>query len=308
MDLKRFDAYREALPVPVRYLLVPSLVIVAFLIRMFALPLSAGAQFVTFYPAVALAFYLCGFWPGVLALFLAAAAGYISFFPPFFSLAPRYDAIASVAIFIPCAFVIGYLISRVHEAQKQAGELDNKLAAKQDEENAIFAGLMRRDSLTGLPNRLAATERLRLEFVRMKRSRVPYAVMMIDIDDFNAISATHGHAIGDDVLKTYGQLLRSTLRENDFVARFGDEQFLILLPGTALEQVDIVVDKIRAAVAAAPHEIAGEIAINIGAAAATPEQSGERVAADEADAALFAAKSARHARAEPESALASPSV
>lgn len=308
MDLKKFDAYREALPVPVRYLLAPSLVIAAFLIRMFILPLPAGAQFLTFYPAVAMAFYLCGLWPGVLALFLAATAGYFSFFPPFFSLEPRYDAVASVAVFVPCAFGIGYLISRVHEVQKQAGALDSKLAAKQDEENAIFAGLMRRDSLTGLPNRLAATERLRLEFVRMKRSRAPYAVMMIDIDDFNAISAAHGHSIGDDVLKTYGQLLRSTLRENDFVARFGDERFLILLPGTALEQVDIVIDKIRTAVAAAPHETAGEIVMNIGAAAATPEQSGERVAAEEADAALFAAKSARHERVEPEGVLAAPSV
>jgi diguanylate cyclase (GGDEF)-like protein len=141
----------------------------------------------------------------------------------------------------------------------------------------------------------------------MKRSRIPYAVLMIDIDDFNTISAAHGHAAGDDVLKTYGHVLRNTLRENDFVARFGDERFLILLPGTNLEQADIVVDKIRSAVAAAPHALAGAIAINIGAAAAGPDQSDERVAADEADARLFGAKAARHPGAEPEGAvLASP--
>lgn len=307
MDLKKFDAYREALPDPVRYLLAPSLVIAAFLVRLFVLPLAAGAQFLTFYPAVALAFYLCGRGPGVIALVFAAALGYFGFFPPFFSAAPRYDALVATGVFIPCAFVIGYLISRVHDAQKQAGALDSQLAAKRDEENALIAGLMRRDSLTGLPNRLAATERLRLEFVRMKRSRIPYTVLMIDIDDFNSISASHGHAAGDDVLKTYGQLLRNTLRENDFVARFGDERFLILLPGTNLEQADIVVDKIRSAVAAAPHPTAGTIAVNICAAVAGPEQSDERIAANEADAGLFAAKSARHVRAEPEdSALTSP--
>lgn len=225
MNLKEFDAYREALPVPVKYLLAPSLVLAAFILRLFLLPLEAGAQFLTFYPAVALAFYLCGLWPGVLALLLATAAGYFCFFPPFFSAAPRYDAVASAAVFAPFAFLIGYLISRVHEAQQQAVVLDSRLSAKIDEENAIIAGLMRRDSLTGLPNRLAASERLRLEYVRMKRSKAPYAVLMLDIDDFNMISASHGHAAGDEVLKYYGQLLRHKLRENDFVARFGDERF-----------------------------------------------------------------------------------
>jgi diguanylate cyclase (GGDEF)-like protein len=294
MNLKEFDAYREALPVPVKYLLAPSLVIAAFLLRLFLLPLESGAQFLTFYPAVALAFYLCGVWPGLLALLLSAAAGYFSFFPPYFSAAPRYDAIASVAVFVPFAFLIGYLISRVHEAQQKAVVLDNRLAAKQDEENAIIAGLMRRDSLTGLPNRLAATERLRLEYVRMKRSKLPYAVLMLDIDDFNAISASHGHSVGDEVLKSYGQLLRHKLRENDFVARYGDERFLIILPGTSIDQANFVADKIRDAVAAAPHSTAGAVAVNIGVAAASADQKDEHAAADEADAHLFAAKATRH--------------
>lgn len=295
MNLKDFDAYREALPVPVRYVLAPSLVVAAFALRLFLLPLPSGAQFLTFYPAVAVAFYLCGLGPGVLALLLAAGAAYFSFFPPFFSAAPRYDALASVAVFVPCGFLIGYLISRVHEAQKQAVVLDNRLAAKRDEENAIIAGLLRRDSLTGLPNRLAATERLRLEFVRMRRSGAPYTVMLIDIDKFNALSATHGHAVGDDVLKTYGQLLRHMLRENDFVARFGDERFLLLLPGTTLEQSHVVADKIRGAVAAAPHPTAGAVEITIGAAAASPSQNSEREALEQADAAFVAVRAARHA-------------
>jgi diguanylate cyclase (GGDEF)-like protein len=293
MNLEQFDAYREALPVPVKYLLAPSIVIAAFLLRLFVLPLEAGAQFLTFYPAVALAFYLCGMWPGVLALLLAAAAAYFCFFPPFFSAAPRYDAIASVSVFVPFALLLGYLISRVHEGQRQAVVLGSKLAEKQDEENALIAGLMSRDSLTGLPNRLAASERLRLEYVRMKRSAAPYAVLMLDIDEFNTICAAHGHAAGDEVLKAYGQSLRHKLRENDFVARYGDERFLIILPGTGLDQANFVADKIRDAVAAAPHPTAGAIAVNIGVAVASTEQKDERAAADEADAHLIAAKTAR---------------
>jgi diguanylate cyclase (GGDEF)-like protein len=93
------------------------------------------------------------------------------------------------------------------------------------------------------------------------------------------------------------------LRENDFVARLGDDRFLVLLPGTNLEQGLFVADKIRNAVAAAPHETAGLVEFNIGAAASSPDQKDERVAPDEADASLSAAKSARR-----QAAIITPAV
>lgn len=68
----------------------------------------------------------------------------------------------------------------------------------------------------------------------MKRSHSAYAVLMLDIDYFKQVNDTHGHAIGDQVLKNVAQTMRQTLRESEFSAHFGGEEFLALLPATNL--------------------------------------------------------------------------
>jgi len=156
----------------------------------------------------------------------------------------------------------------------------------------VVTRLARLDALTQLPNRLAANERLQTEFLSMKRSRNVYAVLMMDIDLFKRINDTHGHAVGDQVLQRVATTMRATLRESDFCARFGGEEFLALLPATDMPAAYQVAEKLRQAVQTSPDPIAGRITVSIGLALPNPEQADEDIAVREADEALYLAKSA----------------
>lgn len=148
----------------------------------------------------------------------------------------------------------------------------------------------RRDALTGLPNRLAANERLREEFVRMKRSGLPYAVLVLDIDHFKRINDGHGHPVGDAVLRHVAGVLRAALRETDFVARFGGEEFLVILPATPSGDARQVGEKVRRSIEAATVEPVGTVTISTGLSMADVGQEDEDIAVREADALLYRAK------------------
>jgi diguanylate cyclase (GGDEF)-like protein len=93
--------------------------------------------------------------------------------------------------------------------------------------------LTRLDALTGLPNRAAfevAYEQLR---AHARRTRRPLAVGLIDLDHFKNVNDTYGHLVGDEVLVRVGELLVSTLRQSDFLARWGGEELVVMLPDTA---------------------------------------------------------------------------
>lgn len=156
--------------------------------------------------------------------------------------------------------------------------------------NQELASLARKDALTGLPNRLAANERLRLEFQQMKRTTVPYALMMMDIDFFKKVNDTHGHAAGDEVLRQVARLLADTLRETDFVGRVGGEEFLVLLPRTDLALAVGIAEKIRATVESHPIPPVGRVSLSIGLVMASPHHGDEEVAVKQADALLYRAK------------------
>jgi diguanylate cyclase (GGDEF)-like protein len=158
--------------------------------------------------------------------------------------------------------------------------------------NQRLSELARRDGLTGLPNRRAADERLREEFVRVRRLGVPCAVLMLDIDHFKRVNDTHGHAVGDMVLRRVAELLRSAVRESDFVARFGGEEFLALLPATDLAQARGVGEKIRQLIATTTMAPVGTVTLSIGLAMAQGLEAHEREAVQHADAQLYAAKRA----------------
>ena len=149
----------------------------------------------------------------------------------------------------------------------------------------------RQDVLTGLSNRLAANERLQSEFVRLKRQQLAYTVLLIDIDKFKPINDTHGHATGDQVLRLVAQTLQVNLRESDFIARFGGEEFLVLLPATGISAALGVAEKLRQAVESKPAPMIGRVTVSIGLAEARPEDQSEDVAVRLADARLYQAKS-----------------
>jgi diguanylate cyclase (GGDEF)-like protein len=116
----------------------------------------------------------------------------------------------------------------------------------------------RTDPLTGLSNRRDIIERIELERTRSLRSGRPFALVMADIDQFKAINDEHGHGIGDRVLIEVAQRLRVRVRGQDTVARWGGEEFLLLLPDTDLGGAAALSEQLRATVAGKPCAIDGE--------------------------------------------------
>lgn len=180
----------------------------------------------------------------------------------------------------------------LHEANTT---LEQKVQARTTElaaANRELEHLSRHDSLTGLHNRRAGNERLRAEFLRMKRSGGIYTIIMLDIDHFKLINDHHGHAAGDMVLRQVAGALESCVRTTDFVARFGGEEFIIILPDTTTAGAPIIAEKIRTRVAATAIPVIGHITISLGLATAAATDSDEGQAVRAADAALYAAKHA----------------
>jgi len=85
------------------------------------------------------------------------------------------------------------------------------------------------DHLTGLANRSLLIDRFHLAIERSKRSRIPFAAVMIDLNNFKTINDTHGHAAGDQVLVTIGKRLMETVRASDTVSRLGGDEFVLII-------------------------------------------------------------------------------
>jgi diguanylate cyclase (GGDEF)-like protein len=106
------------------------------------------------------------------------------------------------------------------------------------------------DVLTGLPNNRSVQDTLRRMVAQASRTILPLSAALLDLDHFKHVNDAHGHSRGDEVLTAVGTTLRSSLRESDFVGRYGGEEFLILLPDTGKQQARTVAEKVRAAVVA----------------------------------------------------------
>jgi diguanylate cyclase len=104
------------------------------------------------------------------------------------------------------------------------------------------------DTVTGLPNRLAYEERIEQELARWKRFGNPLTMLIWDVDDFKSINDRFGHQAGDKALRVIAQSLKSRLRETDFIARFGGEEFVCLLCGTQGEEALAVAEEMRRSV------------------------------------------------------------
>ncbi|MFN6994825.1 MAG: diguanylate cyclase [Aquincola tertiaricarbonis] len=156
--------------------------------------------------------------------------------------------------------------------------------------NAELTLLARRDALTGLPNRRAADERLQSEVARHRRSQLPLALLVLDIDHFKRVNDQHGHAVGDTVLAEVAQVLQRTLRTTDFVARTGGEEFIVLLPDTDAAGGLLAAEKLRAAVQAHPIAAVGTVTVSVGLATRAEAFRDAAAATHAADVALYSAK------------------
>lgn len=108
----------------------------------------------------------------------------------------------------------------------------------------------RTDELTGLANRRDMQNRLNMEFSRFKRSGHHFSVVLIDLDLFKRVNDNYGHDAGDLVLQQFSDLTRTIVRQSDITARWGGEEFLLLLPDTTLLQALTLAERLRSEVAA----------------------------------------------------------
>ncbi len=131
---------------------------------------------------------------------------------------------------------------------KQEDKLKNERADKTVQLRSMNQKLMElsvRDELTGLYNHRFFQERMAEEFARATRYHYPLSCLMIDIDYFKKINDLHGHFIGDEILKELGIFLSSYLRRADTIARFGGEEFVVLLPYVGYEGASLLGDRLR---------------------------------------------------------------
>ncbi|HZT15020.1 MAG TPA: GGDEF domain-containing protein [Gaiellaceae bacterium] len=123
-------------------------------------------------------------------------------------------------------------------------------------ENARLHGLVQRqavtDELTGLANRRRFLSQLELEVTRSRRSGSPLGIVLADLDDFKRVNDTYGHEVGDDALRGFAEILRSTVRDVDLPVRLGGEEFAVLLPDTDLAGAAQLAERLREALEKAP--------------------------------------------------------
>ncbi len=170
--------------------------------------------------------------------------------------------------------------------------------------NALLAGQLRvalhkveldaaTDALTGQGNRRALDELLKQQAELFVSSGKPFSILMLDIDFFKSVNDEFGHMVGDDVLRAFAQRVREYVRPDDVCARFGGEEFVVVLPRTTLEAALEVAERLRQGVANAPllSTPMVQVTVSIGVATLSPGQTvGDLLVA--ADAAVYVAKNA----------------
>jgi two-component system cell cycle response regulator len=168
------------------------------------------------------------------------------------------------------------------------------------------------DGLTGLYNRRYFEAHLESTIARARTSGNEVSILMLDLDHFKRINDTHGHAVGDHVLKAVARLLSNGTREVDLVARIGGEEFVVVMPDSTDGIGLKVAERLRRAIASNPVETpppAGAISVtvSVGVAVVEPGESGSE-ALRRADDALYGAKSQGRNRVAPARPTAGPGI
>ncbi len=147
------------------------------------------------------------------------------------------------------------------------------------------------DPLTGLFNRRSFETRLQAEVERARRQRQELALLLIDVDDFKRVNDTRGHLEGDRLLREVADLLRDAVRIFDVCARFGGEEFVIVMPAASVAVAQDVAERVRARVERAFGSNSPPVTVSIGVALLAEHSTGEDLI-HAADRALIAAKGA----------------
>ena len=146
------------------------------------------------------------------------------------------------------------------------------------------------DSLTKALNRHRFTELAEHEMTRSTRHNRPLSLLLFDLDHFKLVNDTHGHNVGDAVLKSFSEVMQKELRSIDMFARWGGEEFAALLPETGAEGAEKVAERLRLSMEKQVHPVAGTVTVSIGVAIYR-ESDSLKAMVKRADDALYRAKS-----------------
>ena len=197
-------------------------------------------------------------------------------------------------------------VDRFRDSQKQRAQrseqelkaLREQLRATEDESARLRDTLSAQrtrantDALTDIANRHAYHDRLNQEYSRWRRYRGKMAMVIADIDHFKQVNDKYGHIAGDVVLKHVANMLRSGVRESDFVARYGGEEFVIIMPETGLVDATKAINKLRQRIANTNPNVGGQ-SVNVTVSFGVAEFESDDVPRDvfhRADTALYRAK------------------
>lgn len=196
-----------------------------------------------------------------------------------------FASMLMVAVVLASSTLLNMRISAAREKLRQ-----QKLSVERERELAM------RDALTGLPNRRYMQDIMGWEGDRMQRSgrnELPLLIAQLDLDHFKSINDTHGHAVGDEVLCAFARRVSACMRVSDVLARWGGEEFVLLMTHATMEDGARVLERLRADLAASPLVLStgATIALTVSIGAAQ-QQQGELPAEwlYRADMALYAAK------------------
>jgi len=204
--------------------------------------------------------------------------------------ASQRDAVVDFVLAIT-ALDVSLAIETYHSVRMTT--LEDSLGEAENAEQTLRARIQL-DTLTEVASREYALERLDHALRRWTRDQMPVCLAMADLDFFKRVNDVHGHLAGDAVLRDVAARMRSAVRDQDVVGRYGGEEFLLLMQGADLATARGVVERVRERVAAAPinlHDVQVAVTISIGLAQASSGESAHALI-DRADRALYAAKQA----------------
>jgi diguanylate cyclase (GGDEF)-like protein len=254
------------------------------------------------FPALLLVVFRLGFPGAVLSIFIIAGISIgltVTGHGPLM-LIPGMNVlrrIVIVQIFTAVAMFTAFPVAALLEDRKGL-----ELSLQRSE--ARYRAMANADALTGLANRRAFDERLESEWQRAHREAQPLALLLIDVDLFKSFNDIYGHVAGDNCLRHMAMVIANTLqRKSDVAARFGGEEFGVILPNTPIEGALAVAESIRQAVLAMNLQHRGNLhcvqTISIGAAAVVPDGDGSPLSLlNLSDQALYRAKALGRNRVE----------
>ncbi|MCF6324328.1 MAG: GGDEF domain-containing protein [Gammaproteobacteria bacterium] len=215
-----------------------------------------------------------GFWWSLLLMIIFTGRLYI--YPKVTGIAGISDVVyANTAMAFSLSIAMAFLYEKV----------SNQYQASLDKQTKT-------DYLTGINNRRAISIALKNEILRANRHKRPVSILLMDLDYFKKINDQYGHDVGDEVLRSVAKIISESVRATDVVARWGGEEFLILLPETDVNGSKIIAEKVREKIASHQFPEVNHVTLSIGVSIMVLDVDNAETLVKKSDLALYRAKEA----------------